>query len=104
MRSTDTLADAIFDLGTVTGHILQHMSRWAAHVSPNAPDRDEAWRTILSGVLEPVLDRHPPERIDAACRLLAEACDAIESEVLLVPPPEVSETRLRRPRPPRRPG
>jgi hypothetical protein len=57
---------------------------------------------LLTQTLSPVLERHPPEAIEAARRVVVDAVETIESEVLLVDPPRLPAKQSRRARSSRR--
>jgi hypothetical protein len=87
----------------VAAQILSHMARWQGHSAPEAPPPEEVFRTLLSATLRPLLERHPPEAIEAAREVLADAVELIEAEILLVEPPHGARGRRLGPRSSRRP-
>jgi hypothetical protein len=97
------LTDALLDLASVAAQILAHMARWQGHSAPDAPPPEDVFRTLLSETLGPLLERHAPETVEAARRILIEAVELIEAEILLVEPPHGGRERGVGLRPPRRP-
>ena len=98
------LTQALLDLASVAAQILGHMARWQGHSAPDAPPPQEVFRTLLAATLRPLLERHPPETIEAARAILVEAVDLIEAEILLVEPPHGPRGRRVGLRTPRRRG
>jgi hypothetical protein len=81
------------------------MARGHGSSAPDAPPPEQVFRDLLGGVLRPMLERQPPDAVEAARRILVEAGAAIEAEVLLVEPPPRRRGResRQRSRSPRRP-
>ncbi len=88
------LTDVLLDLASVSAQILAHMARWQGHSAPDAPPPEQVFRDLLAETLRPVLGRHPPATVEATQRIVVEAVETIEAEILLVEPS----------RPHRRPG
>jgi hypothetical protein len=97
------LTEALRDLAGVAAQILGHMARWQGHSAADAPPPEDVFRTLLSATLRPLLERRPPEAIEAAREILVEAVELIEADVLLVEPPHGPRGRRVGLRPPRRP-
>jgi hypothetical protein len=97
------LAQALLDFASLSAQILTHMARWQGHTAPDAPPREQAFRELLTETLRPVSERHPLEALEAAQRIVAEAVETIEAEILLVEPPGRDREQRLRPRTPRRP-
>jgi hypothetical protein len=97
------LTKALLDLASLSAQILAHMARWQGHTARDAPPPEQAFREMLAETLRPALDRHPPEALETARRVVAEAVECIEAEILLVEPPGRARERELRPRTPRRP-
>jgi hypothetical protein len=102
-RPTD-LTEPLLDLASLAAQILAHMARsqLEGQSAPDAPPPERVFRDLLGETLRPVLERHPPADTKAARRVLAEAVDTIESEILLVEPSRFPKQR-RRSRAARRP-
>jgi hypothetical protein len=80
------------------------MARWQGQSAPAAPPPEQVFRELLTETLRPVLKRRPPADIEAARRVLVDAVEKIEAEILLVEPPRQPRGPRYGPRAPRRPG
>jgi hypothetical protein len=101
-QSRECLVEQIVHLGELCAGILAHMTQWQG--DPATQDSlAQAFRTLLSEVLRNPLDHQPRDAIDGASRLIAEAVETIESEILLVEPPERRRPFTRSRGPSRRP-
>jgi hypothetical protein len=80
------------------------MARWQGQSAPDAPPPEQVFRELLTETLRPVLKHRPPADIEAATRVLVDAVERIEAEILLVDPPSQRRGPRYRPRAPRRPG
>ena len=99
------LTRPLLELASLAPQILAHMARSQAlgRSAPDAPPPERVFRDLLGETLRPVLERHPPDAVDAARRVLVDAVETIESEILLVEPSSPSHEQRRRSRtPPRR--
>lgn len=97
------LTGALLDLASISAQILAHMARWQGQSAPDAPPPEQVFRELLAETLRPVLGRHPPAAVEAAQRIVVEAVETIEAEILLVEPSGRSREQRLRSRPPRRP-
>jgi hypothetical protein len=97
------LTEVLLDLASLSTQILAHMARWQGQTAPDAPPPEQAFRELLTETLRPVLGRHPPAAAEAAQRILVEAVETIEAEILLVEPPGRSREQRLRSRTPRGP-
>lgn len=97
------LTGALLDLASISAQILAHMARWQGQSAPDAPPPEQVFRELLTETLRPVLGRHPPAAVEAAQRIVVEAVETIEAEILLVEPSGRSREQRLRSRPPRRP-
>ncbi len=99
------LTEALLDLASLSAQILAHMARSQAQgrSAPDAPPPEQVFRDLLTGILRPMLDGHPPPDIAAAQRILVEAVETIEDEILLVEPSGRPREQRLRSRTPRRP-
>ena len=97
------LTEVVLGLASLSARILAHMARWQGHSARDAPPPEQVFRDLLTETLRPVLDGHPPAAIRAAQRILAEAVETIEAEILLVEPPGGPREQRLRSRAPRRP-
>jgi hypothetical protein len=95
------LTEVVVELASLSAQILAHMARWQGRSAPDAPPPEPVFRDLLTETLRPVLDGHPPAASRAAQRILAEAVETIEAEILLVEPsgrPRGQRLRSRTPR------
>jgi hypothetical protein len=99
------LTQPILDLASLAAQILAHMARSQSQglSAPDAPPPERVFRDLLGETLRPVLKRHRPDAIEAARRVLVDAVETIESEILLVEPSPRSHDQSRPSRTPRRP-
>jgi hypothetical protein len=97
------LTETLLDLTGLSAQILAHMARWQGHSAPDAPPPEQVFRDLLGETLRPVLERHPPAAVEAVRRILVEAVETIEAEILLVEPSPHPREQTRRSRMARRP-
>ena len=97
------LTEVLLDLAGVSAQILAHMARWQGQSAPDAPPPEQVFRELLTETLRPVLGRHPPAAVEAARRVVVEAVETIEAEILLVEPSRPSREQRLHSRTPRRP-
>ena len=80
----EALADALLRTEGQLVQIIDHMVRAAPQVKPGSPSLPEALMSVLSDVLEPLVDARG-EDVVKAIELIDAALDVIADEIFLVP-------------------
>ena len=98
------LTEVVLDLASLAAQILAHMARWQGQSTPDAAPPEQVFRELLTETLRPVLERQSRADIEAARRIVVEAVETIEGEILLVEPSGRSREQRICSRLPRRPS